>query len=137
MMHNDLRDYLLADATLFALVNTRIFPAVIPQGTLFPCIGYMEVSTTRFLALDGPTGLAQWQMAFASFAETYQQAKAVGDAIRKRLDGKSKLTQGATYFGAITMASELDGFDAEAGVNAATPGLHRVVQDFRVTFNET
>ena len=137
MMPTDLRGYLLADATVAGLVVARVFPVVIPQGTLFPAVAYQETVALRFTSLDGPTGLAQWRMSFAAFAETYQAVKDVGDAVRKRFDGKKNFVFGSTTFGAIKLEGEIDGFEQEAGSEASSPGLHRVVQDYLITFTES
>jgi hypothetical protein len=136
MMPTDLRNYVLADPAIADVIGSRMFPTIIPQGTTFPCIGYMQASAVRLNALDGPTKLAQWRMSFTVLSETYQEAKDLGDAIRKRLDG-ARGTFGTTKFGQIKLDMEIDGFAQEAGSEASSPGLHRLIQDYLVTFTET
>jgi uncharacterized protein DUF3168 len=128
----DLTAYLKADVTINATVSGRVFPNVVPQGTAFPSISYNQVSGVRLRNLPlGPTGRAMPRITINSWAVRYQDARALADAVRLRLNGFTGVIGSMTGC-RITLDNEFDTFEEEAGTN----GIHRVVQDYIISFIE-
>jgi hypothetical protein len=79
--------HLSADATVAALVETRIYPLGAPQDAAMPNLAYQRISGAPGLAHDGPSGLAEARIQITCMAETYAGAKALATAVRNRLHG--------------------------------------------------
>lgn len=130
---SDLRSFLLADATLTGLVGLRVHPAILPQSGPFPAITYQWTSGTRYQTSDGPVGLSRPRIQLDCWAETYLQAEAVFEALRRRLDGFVGVMGGSpgTPVQGVFFESERDGpYEPEAK-------LYRRSADFFVFFEET
>lgn len=84
-----LRAWLLADSAVSALVGTRIYPQVFPQGINEAAIRYSIISGTEGVTTDGPDGLdntfVQIDCVNTSFAGMDSLFRAVVD----RLNGAS------------------------------------------------
>lgn len=72
---SDLSAYILADPAIVALIGTRMYPLVLPQGVTYPAVSYYLVSVTELRDLSGPIGEEQARITFNAWAETYLQAK--------------------------------------------------------------
>lgn len=101
--------HLQVTAGITALVSTRIYSFVIPQGATLPCIVIQRIDTPRLLTHDssGATGdLASPRFQLDAWATTYASAKAIADAIRAELNGKTGSIgyqlETATVLGAVT-----------------------------------
>jgi len=91
--------YLKTIAGVTSLVSTRIYGKVIPQGATLPCVTQQRISTPRILTHDtsGATGdliSPRWQI--DAWAELDSSAKAITDAIRAALNGKTGTVGGVT-----------------------------------------
>jgi Protein of unknown function (DUF3168) len=132
MLAIDLTTYLKADATIAAAVGPRVFPNIVPQGSAFPAISYNQVSGVRLYDVNnGPTGRAMPRITINSWATRYLEVRQLADAVRLRLNG-FRGVMGSTRVGRITLDNEFDTFEEEAGQS----GIHRVVQDFILSFVE-
>ena len=82
----DFEKYLVAtlkgNAPLAALVGTRIFPLIVPQGTDFPCISYQRISGMPANTLSGHSGLEEIDLQIDVWAKTYAEAKEIAKAVR-------------------------------------------------------
>jgi len=86
--------FLIANANIHAVVADRIYPLFIPQGATLPCLTYQRISTPRIVTHDssGATGdLASPRFQFDAWAATQKAAKAISDALRGELHGKTGL----------------------------------------------
>lgn len=108
---DDLRTYLLADATVASLIGTRMFPVKLPQNPTFPAVMIQTISGERVHSTDGASGLAGPRIQIDCWAESYADADAVFEAVRKRLDGK-----GNGDIQGMFIQSERDDFDFELGI---------------------
>jgi Protein of unknown function (DUF3168) len=132
MLVIDLTAYLKADATISAAVSGRVFPNIVPQGSAFPAISYNQVSGVREYDInDGPTGRAMPRITINSWATRYLDVRNLAEAVRQRLNG-FRGVMGSTRVGRITLDNEFDTFEEEAGQS----GIHRVVQDYIISFVE-
>lgn len=92
--------YLQNLAGITSLVSTRTYGMVIPQGATLPCIVVTRISTPRTLTMDtsGATGdLTSPRFQFDAWATTQKSSKAINDALRAGLNGKTgSVGSGAT-----------------------------------------
>lgn len=76
MIESALYTRLSTYAPLTALVGTRIYPLVAPQGTTLPYCVYRKVSPGRQYTLDG-YAIERPRMQVSCYGATYGQAKGV------------------------------------------------------------
>ena len=92
VIEQGLISYLQGFSGLTALVSTRTYGMVIPQGATLPCVVVQRISTPRTLTMDtsGATGdLTSPRFQFDAWAETQASTKAIADQIRAALNGKT------------------------------------------------
>ncbi len=106
---------LAGDAAVAALVATRIYPAVVPQGATLPAITYQRVAGTSELAHSGPSGLGRARFQVDCWAEAYAAAIDLGEAVRACLHGYRGAFDGAVV-GGVVMLDGADGYDPATGV---------------------
>lgn len=70
------------NAGLVDLVEDRIFPIVIPQGTPLPCVTYQRLSGIPANTLSGHSGLEKIDLEIDAWARNYFEAKDVAKAVR-------------------------------------------------------
>lgn len=124
-IYRALRAFLLADATIAAAVETRIYPIKLPQNATYPAITILRVSAIRANVLRGPASLARpryqidcwaWEK---SSTTAFTDAQELGGAVRARLEGYTGVmtdpsTSPATdYHTGVTFDDERDLFDPD------------------------
>lgn len=122
-----LKASLVADSGVKA-ITTRCYPGDLGQNPTYPLILYFKVTGVRDHCLQGPTGLATPRFQIEAWAETYSEAKALANAIRKALDGK-KFTVDTVVISSILIQSERDFYEPAVS-------CHRIIQDYTVWHNE-
>ncbi len=80
---------LTGDATVAALVGTRISPNIIRQGTAMPAVTYQQISGQRDHTLDGASGFVEGRFQVNCWAKTYAETRELADAVRDALDDYS------------------------------------------------
>ena len=108
--------FLIADATIHGEVADRIYPLMIPQGATLPCLTYQRISTPRIVTHDssGATGdLTSPRFQFDAWGVTQKAVKAISDALRAVLHGKTGATGGVTIRAALA-ENEAPEFDPES-----------------------
>lgn len=78
---SDLYTLLSGNAGVAALVSTRIYPDLVPEGKTLPYIGYERVSTEPVNALSGAQLGALVGLTVACWAGTRVAAEALADAV--------------------------------------------------------
>lgn len=81
------RDYLLADANIYASVNARIYPSIVPQECVFPAITYTTVFAHAPELLDGNLDIMDSQYQVSVWAETALEAANIAAYVRARMLG--------------------------------------------------
>ncbi len=116
-----IRAVLVADAAVAALVSTRVFPSLIPQGSTMPAIVFAVVSDVPENALtgDSTTRLVNARVQIDCYSKTYLEAHAVSAAVDVVLSALSSPDLSAWR------EISRDLYDDEAQ-------LHRVSMDFAV-----
>lgn len=82
-----LRNFLLEDAAIAALVATRIFPSVIPQGIRLACLVYNKISNPQDYHHTGPIDLEAPRFQIDSYAPKADAADELSRAVKDRLSG--------------------------------------------------
>lgn len=77
-----LRNHLIADDGVKALVDTKVFPLVIPQGTELPCITLQRLRSYPANTLRGASGLEHLDFEISTWGVEYADAKDVAIAVR-------------------------------------------------------
>lgn len=73
---------LLDDAGLSALVGSKVFALVIPQGIKLPCVTFQRLGGMPANTLSGHSGLEEIDLQIDVWARDYDEAKAVAKAVR-------------------------------------------------------
>jgi hypothetical protein len=90
--------FLEADASLFALVGTRMFPNRLEPGIDLPAFSYQDISVVLTQAHNEASALPRVRVQFTISAGTYSSAYAVTKALHARLDGyRGKMATGETF----------------------------------------
>lgn len=111
------------DAGLSALVGSKVFALVIPQGTKLPCITFQRIGGMPANTLSGHSGLEEIDLQIDVWARDYDEAKAIAKAVR------SAMPPSGPQFGAHLIEDQ-DLY--EDGTN-----YFRVNMEFKVWFLET
>lgn len=125
--------HLVGDMDITALVATRIFPNKTPVGVTYPCVTYFKVSDIPASDMNGCTGLTKARFQVNAWSFDYGNAKAIADAIRKRL-GSFRGTMGSTQIDAIQRLDGGDITDKKLAVDSSIP--HGVRGDYEVRYRE-
>lgn len=138
MIHRGIFSLLRDDAGVGAIAGDRIYPQVAPRDAAEPYIVYQRVSRVDLgRDLDGANELVQARVQVDSYADGYNTARNLADAIRRRLDGYKgtvDLTGSPSEtlrIGGISLIEDRDDFD-----DSVKPKLHRVIQDYLCIFEE-
>ncbi|MBY6113295.1 DUF3168 domain-containing protein [Mameliella alba] len=115
-MEEALTAFLLADATLVALVGTRVHWLRLPdQVGTFPYVRLQMVDAPRSYHSKGASGLQIDRVQVDAWGETYESAKAVERAIEARLSGYRGAQSGVMFQGVFKLdARDLTDMTAEA-----------------------
>lgn len=127
-----LRAFLGADSAISAIIgampNTRVYPVRLPQNPTLPAITYFRVSGQRVHASSGALGLSGPRMQIDCWATKYEDAHALAELVRKRIDGYRGPMGSETVQGVF--------FESERDLYEPEPDQHRVSRDYFVWFSE-
>ena len=123
-----IRSELINDADVTALVGTRVYPVMMPQGFEMPCISYQRVSSDRIHTLSGPNGRVDASFQVDFYAESYSVVRDLADKARQVLDGfKGQLGGSENNVGGIHLVSDRDLWQDNIEV-------YRVTHDYSVFY---
>lgn len=134
MVEEFIYDRLKESGTVTNIVGTKIYPQLAPQNAALPYVTYQRIDTPRLRSLDGPVGLASPRVQIDCWSARYKEAKQLGEAIRKMLDG-FKGSYGGEVVQGVFLEDERDAF--ELPVHANEVGSHRVSQDYTIWIEES
>ncbi len=129
-----LRNRLIADATVVALIGTRIYPRRLPQNPQLPAVTYSRVRGTSVTGHTGPSGYAAARLQFDSWAVTDLAARNLSGALKLRLNGFKGFVSGVTFHH-VLFDSDQD-LDEDVPVANGTRGLYRNSAEYQVAFAE-
>ncbi len=113
---------------LSALVGTRIYPSVMPQGVTLPALTYRKTGGARVHAMGSDPGVARPRFELSCWSTSYNEAKDVGAQVRAALQRWRGTVSGVTVQDAF-IKGEADSFEPDTG-------LHRVDLDFEINHQE-
>lgn len=131
VLDEGLMAYLKATAGITALVGARIYPLTLPEEPTLPAIVIQRISTPRTLTHDtsGATGdLISPRFQFDAWGTSQAATKAISDALRAALNGKTGAAGGVTLRAALA-DEEVPDYNQETG-------LYRTRSDYIVWFQE-
>lgn len=105
----DIIDVLLGDAGVAALVGTRIYPMIAPDGTTEPFIRIMLNKSKIEYSASGEVGLYHDELQIDVIANTYKSARDVDSAVRSALSGYHS-TLGSWDIVGVFLSDASDGF---------------------------
>lgn len=126
-----LYEYLTADGNISALVDDRVYPNRLPEGSTIPAISWNRVSARRINTFDQFDDYDAWVTARIQvncWAYNAQEAMEVGEAVVLALSG---------YDG--DMSGQLVGssfVDNEMDIYEAPTKFHRRVLDFLISYED-
>ena len=127
------RDLILSDSEIVALVGNRVSADRMPQGQPVPAIVFYGVSTIAFDCLGGAVGLDQTRLQFECYADTRQVAGQLANLLRVRLAGYRGVHTGVVFKGVEQSSGQAYALDrSETGSDTGRPFVR---QDFTFTFN--
>jgi len=101
------------DGAVAALVGTRIYPLVRPQGGTLPAVVWQEISVSPANAMDGFSNLAQYRVQITSWGKTFKAAAALRDAVRAALEAENESISPPQRLRSTWQPSGSDSFEAE------------------------
>lgn len=129
-IETEIRARLASDGAVAGLIGGRIYPLKLPQQPTYPALTYNRVSGPRLHDLQGSARRAMPRITINSWAEDYDVALVLAQAVRLCLDGFiGRLT---TLQATIRIENEIDLFEDEAG----TGGVYRILQDYMINHSE-
>lgn len=94
---DDLFALLAADAALAGLVGERIYPVIAPQGTVAACVTWGRNDGDALATLSGAGVSRQFVSVYLHcWAEEYDVAAAIADAVRAAIQAGSAKIKGTT-----------------------------------------
>lgn len=106
--------------SLLTTVTAKVFPGIVPEGTVLPYIRHFQVGSIPSPDTDGSSKLDKITWQISCFAGTYSDVKDMSDDVRDALDEYADLF--------IERISFIDESYIQEGVN-----VHHMALDFRIT----
>lgn len=128
MIEEALYSKLTGTATLTAIVGSRIYSGIIPQGTAMPCLVFNPISTQKAhgMEITGKQGLYMATFQFDIVTTTAKQAAQIQEVLVDTLEGFRGSVSGFNIQ-KILLA------DVRSGYEADLEG-HRRILDFDVDY---
>ena len=127
-----LRNELVNDSALSAIISTRVYPVIAPVSADLPWIVFKRTGVRREQTLGNPMGTPIVSLEIASFAMTYEDAREIADLVRLVLDGYGG-TSDNTEIKQVSLENELDDF-VQLGSDSLP--VFQVTQNFDVIWQE-
>ena len=130
-----LRNALISDTDVQALVNGRIYPLryVGPSPIQFPIIIWRRARVLREMAMSGPVGLPKVTVELYVYGATYEAARDLADKCRRVLDGFA----GSLDNTEVRQSFLVDEADDLVEIDGAENSLYLVRQTYETFWLET
>lgn len=99
-------NYLSTYAGLTALIGTRLYPVVLPQGATQPAVTYQRVSTVRLRTFGAPRLGRKARFQFTVWASSYSSRAAVAGQLIAALEGYAGLMGGGSGVTVLAVQGE-------------------------------
>jgi hypothetical protein len=124
MIEAAIRDQLVSDLVVAALVVDRVSPAPLPEGSEMPAVTYQRISRLTPITHDGLRGPSRARVQVDSWAEVYTETKVLAKAVEDALLRMRGLVAGHHVQGVF--------FDSDQDLYEPDVKLHRVRADYFV-----
>jgi hypothetical protein len=133
------RGYLAANPGVAAVVATRIYPDVLPQGYTVKTGGaltYTIIDTVHDHLINGLSGIARSRIEFAAFASTRAGANLIAEAVRaSKLQGYTG-AMGGVDIESVMIASGIQTLD-ERPTDGSQEHRYVTIFDYMIAYQET
>jgi hypothetical protein len=102
-----LKRVLISDADVSSIVNTKVYPSVIPQDIAVPALTYQKISGQWQIQISGPHNMSQERFQINCWAATYAEVMELADKVRSVLNGYDGMV-GDIDVHEITLDNETD-----------------------------
>ena len=130
-----LRNLLVNDSGVSALINSRIWGGLAPLNPTYPVVVFTVAHTSDLYSIQGASGYRTKRIQFDCYAQKYNDALAVADAVRAVLQSfvgtVNDNAKNISVLSVITI-SDMD-FPFEPG---STDRIFRRMLEFQVTYLE-
>lgn len=116
--------WLLANTDIKALVDSRIYPIILPQNPAYPAMTYEKISGAGHHNIN--FAFPRYQL--SCFGKTYGAARGLADVVRWEMQ-RFKGLFGTVAIKQIVLAGEVELYDAAAAV-------YYVALDFKILHKE-
>lgn len=123
-----LREFLLGDSAISAVIGARVYPVDLPQNATFPAVRVSHVSDSRVVSSRRDLGLASPRIQIDAFGASYKAAADLAQLILRRLSGY-RGRMGSREVQGVFPDTVRDGFEAEAK-------LYFVGRDYFIHFTD-
>jgi hypothetical protein len=89
-----IRDKLVNDPAVSALIGSRVYDLVIPQGQPYPALVYQTISGSDDLTQDGPTGFYSSTLRLTCLAQGRGVVEDLAAAIAEAVNGRQWTAKG-------------------------------------------
>jgi hypothetical protein len=86
MIEQHLRDWLLADTAIAAIVGTRIYPQAIPEASALPAMAYSMISDQALLSMYGPTSFRTPRFQMTMVAKAQHEVSTLSELVKVRIN---------------------------------------------------
>lgn len=128
------RNALVANTAVAAVVGTRVFPVLAPASADIPFLTYRRSGVQRQHTLSGPMGMPTVILSLDMYAETYEAVRELADKCRLCLDGYGTAQSDSIVVNNVSLDNESDGFVQLAGGD--TPPVYSVSQTYSIIWKE-
>lgn len=134
-----LREYLIVNTSIAAIVGTRIYPLRLPQKVdLVPpscAITLTRVDDIGEAHLRGPNALSRARIQVDAWAKQFDDAVELGSLVRQRIDGyQGTWTDGGSPASVIRVQAILSDSESDFTEEEIQGGLYRQSTDYMVTY---
>lgn len=130
----DIRTYLQTQSDVTAIIGTRMFPRVLPQGESLPAIVFSLVTSTSEHKITGASSGVRAIVQLDCYAETHIAANDLSEKVRLALHGYSG-TAGSSTIGSSLLENKREMFDAPT--DGSDVPAYRVMMEWEIWHNET
>ena len=132
-IQEDLRQYLIADANVLALVSTRIYPDVLPLGQTSDSIVLETISSNTEPTIDGTIAKVDTRISVRCYSATKKQASVIAKNVRldSGLESLKNTTMNSRWIEHVNCEDAHSGQE-ELPVDGGSYHRYVVVQDYRI-----
>ena len=127
-----LRTLLLNNAQITAMVQTRIYPVLLPQGTTLDSIVFTRITELDLPHMTGPTGLVTARFQFDAWSKDVDSAMTLADLVKEVLTNFRGIVNYDSTFVNIQGAFLLNGRDDYD----STSQMYRMSRDYYVYYGD-